>query len=70
MGRSPTPYYEITMMFNNFNVQGLLRELELQIEIEELRKIGLSEEEIEGYFELYMDSWMPDLQNQTSADPN
>lgn len=50
-------------MFSNFNLKGLLTELELQIEIEELRKIGLSEEEIEGYFDFYVDSWIASLDN-------
>lgn len=57
-------------MFNNFNVRGLLYELELHVETEELRKIGLSEEEILGYFDYYADSWTQDLQNQSPLNPN
>ena len=57
-------------MISNFNLKGLLTELELQIEIEELRRIGLSEEEIEGYFDFYVDSWIVSLDNQKKMELN
>jgi len=39
------------------NAMGLARELELFIEIKELREIGLTEEEIFGYIDMYLSSW-------------
>jgi len=44
------------------NMKNLLTDLEMQIEIEDLRNKGLSEEEIAGYFEFYADSWVADKQ--------
>ena len=38
--------------------ENLLTSIEMYLETEELRKLGLSEEEIEGYFEFYLDSWV------------
>lgn len=40
----------------------LITDLEMQLEIEELRNKGLTEEEIAGYFEFYADSWVADKQ--------
>jgi len=41
-----------------FNAKSLMDDIELQIEIKELKKLGLSDEEISGYFELYAESWV------------
>lgn len=50
-------------MFNlTENMISLLTDLEIQIETEELRSKGLTEEEIAGYFEFYADSWVADKQ--------
>jgi hypothetical protein len=40
------------------NFENLLNDIEIFLEINELRKSGLSEEEILGYFELYTDEWI------------
>ena len=40
------------------NIESLLNSIELQLEIKELRDVGLTEEEIEGYIEFYHDSWI------------
>ena len=40
----------------------LLTALEMEVERNELRKQGLTEEEIEGYFEYYIDNYLDDLQ--------
>ena len=39
-------------------IQKFLLDLEFILEMEELKKIGLTEEEIQGYFELYADNWV------------
>lgn len=44
------------------NMKNLLTDLEMQIEIEDLRNKGLTEDEIAGYFEFYADSWVADKQ--------
>lgn len=41
----------------------LIIDLEFLLEMEELRKKGLTEEEIQGYFEFYAESWV-DIQNE------
>ena len=41
-----------------FNAKSLMDDIELQIEIKELKRLGLSDEEISGYFELYAESWV------------
>ena len=33
--------------------------VEIETEMNELRKLGLSEEEIEGYIEFYLDTFFP-----------
>lgn len=45
------------------NIVNLLADLERIVEEEELRKIGLTEEEIEGYFDFYFDSWVKIAEN-------
>lgn len=40
------------------NIQKFLLDLEIILEKEELKKAGLSEEEIQGYFEFYADNWI------------
>lgn len=44
------------------NMISLITDLEMQVEIEDLRSKGLAEEEIAGYFEFYADSWVADKQ--------
>ena len=39
------------------NIVNLLSELERQVELQELRKLNLSDEEIDGYMEFYIESW-------------
>ena len=39
-------------------IETLLSNIEMLIEIEELRKLGLSQEEITGYFDFYADVWL------------
>jgi len=43
--------------------RGLLTSIELYLELEELREIGLSEEEILGWLEMYADEYLR-LQNE------
>jgi hypothetical protein len=46
---------------------GLLNAVELQLELQELKKLGLSDEEIEGFVEIFVDSWVQaDLQDNTN----
>ena len=45
----------------------LIIDLEFLLEMEELRKKGLTEEEIQGYFEFYAESWV-DTQNEKDKD--
>ena len=40
------------------NIKGLIMELELFIEMKELKEIGLTEEEIFGYVDMYLNSWI------------
>jgi len=40
------------------DAESLVNELELQVEIQELKAIGLNEEEIQGYIEFFYDSWV------------
>jgi len=47
---------ESIMKFDN-----LINNIEILLELEQLRKIGLSEEEIAGYFEFYAESWTPSV---------
>lgn len=39
-------------------IKKFLIDLEIALEIEELRKTGLTEEEIQGYFQFYADNWI------------
>jgi hypothetical protein len=39
-------------------IKKFLLDLEIVLEIEELKKIGLTEEEIQGYFQFYADDWI------------
>jgi ribonucleotide reductase beta subunit family protein with ferritin-like domain len=39
-------------------IEKFLLDLEIALEIEELKKIGLTEEEIQGYFQFYADDWI------------
>ena len=41
-----------------FNVIGLINSIEFQLEVYSLVELGLSNEEIEGFFEVYWDSWV------------
>ncbi len=43
------------------NPIALLTSIEIQVERQELRELGLTEDEIDGYFEYYMDNYLPDL---------
>lgn len=43
------------------NSKATLTAIEIAVEREELRKLGLTEEEIDGYFELYIDNYLSDL---------
>jgi hypothetical protein len=45
--------------------RGLEVQLDLQKEKEDLRSLGLTEEEIEGYIEFYWDNWFPVLPAQS-----
>lgn len=49
---SLSPYLRDCVM----NVNGLLESLELQVTLQDLRKLGLTEEEIEGFIEFDWDS--------------
>lgn len=40
------------------NVISLLNAVELQIELQELRELGLTEEEIDGFIEFFFESWI------------
>ncbi len=40
------------------NANGLMNDIELRVEIQELEEMGLTEEEILGYIEFYYDSWV------------
>jgi hypothetical protein len=40
------------------NIEQLINDLEFQLEILSLKELGFSEEEIEGYFEFYWESWV------------
>lgn len=37
--------------------KNIIRDLELKIEMDGLRDIGMTEEEIEGYFDIFLDNW-------------
>jgi len=39
-------------------IQKLVLDLEFLLEIKELKKLGLTDEEINGYFELYAENWV------------
>ena len=52
---SPLPYFEKLFMFN---FKKLIDAIELELEIKELMKLGLTEEEITGFIEVYYDSWI------------
>lgn len=40
------------------NVQQLSITLEINAEIKELKELGLTQEEIEGYLDMYIDNWL------------
>jgi hypothetical protein len=40
------------------NAMSFVVDLEIYLEIKELKSVGLTEEEIFGYIDLYIDSWM------------
>lgn len=40
------------------DIKGLISELDLFIEIEDLKEMGLIEEEIFGYIDMYIESWI------------
>jgi len=50
--------------------RGLEIQLELQKEKEDLRALGLTEEEIEGYIEFYWDNWFPVLPARSAKSLN
>lgn len=52
-----------------FDVKSLLEDIELQLEMQELKRLGLNEEEIAGYFEYYIESWI-DRKIKKSMAPN
>lgn len=37
----------------------LLVQLELQLDIKELKELGLSQEEVEGYLDFFLDNYFP-----------
>ena len=39
------------------NANSLMNSIELRIEIQELKEIGLTDEEVLGYIEFYYNSW-------------
>ena len=45
----------------NKDLKNLLIQLEIQKEIQELKELGLTSIEIEGYIEFYWDNWYPPL---------
>ena len=42
------------------NVQAIINAIELSIEIKELKELGLSNEEIDGFIETFCESWIVD----------
>ncbi len=40
-----------------FNIKKLINEIELKIELDELRELGLTEEEICGFIEMFYNQW-------------
>lgn len=43
------------------NINALLTLLEIEIEKNELKKLGLNQEEIDGYFDYYIDNYLTSL---------
>lgn len=66
--RASSPPYE----FNMIDIAKLLLELEMQVERQELRKLGLSEEEIDASFEFEYDtgSWYDDEATHSPEESN
>lgn len=45
--------------------KNIVRELELIIEMNDLRELGMTEEEVLGFFEFYYESW--EIQNDQNC---
>lgn len=46
------------LMQESKNMKKLASSIELYLEVLELRALGLSQEEIDGYIEFFIDSWI------------
>jgi len=45
------------------NIQAIINAIELGIEIQELKDLGLSNEEIDGFIETFCESWIAEDSN-------
>ena len=59
----PSSFQEMVYMLN---IQTLMDSLELQLEIQELKDLGLTDEEVEGFIDMFCNEIVSALADKTS----